>query len=298
MASPSYFDPHALARLSGLELRARRLVEGYVSGMHRSPFHGFSVEFNQHREYAQGDDLRYVDWKVFGRSDKLYLKQFEEETNLIVYFALDASESMSYRGPDAAMSKLDYAKCVVAAFTWLALRQRDSAALAVFAERVERLTRPSGSYAAWDELVHCLEQTVPHAQTRAGEALGELAERFRRRGLVVVLSDLFDEPESLLTGLRHCRHAGHDVIVFQVLDAAELDFPFTRPTRFLGLESQPDLQTDPAAIRNGYLQALESHRQTLQTGLRSQQADYQLLRTDQPLDRALSLYLATRMRRI
>ena len=297
MASPSYFDPHALARLSGLELRARRLVEGYVSGMHRSPFHGFSVEFSQHREYAPGDDLRYVDWKVFGRSDKVYLKQFEEETNLIVYFALDASESMSYRGPTAAMSKLDYAKSVVAALTWLALRQRDSASLAIFADKLERTTRPSGSLAGWEEMVHCLEQTSPHSPTKAGEALGELAERSRRKGLVVVLSDLFDDADSLLTGLRHCRHAGHDVIVFHVLDAAELDFPFTRPTLFMGLEGQPDLPTDPPALRAAYQRELEAHCQTVQAGLRAQQSDYQLLRTDQPLDRALSLYLATRMRR-
>jgi uncharacterized protein (DUF58 family) len=265
--------------------------------MHRSPFHGFSVEFSQHRDYAPGDDLRYVDWKVFGRSDKLYLKQFEEETNLIAYLAVDTSESMTYRSPEAPLSKLDYAKCLAAALAWLVLRQRDSVSLALFAERVERLTRPSGSYAGWDELIHALDQARGAGRTRAGAVLGELAERFRRRGLVILLGDLLEDPAELLLGLRHCRHAGHDVIVFQMLDPAEIDFPFTRPTKFLGLESLPDVQTDPAAIRSAYLRELSRHRQALEAGLRDQHADYVLVRTDQPFDRALSLFLATRVQK-
>ncbi len=295
--SPNYFDPQVLARLEGLSLRARRIVEGYVAGLHHSPYHGFSIEFAEHREYAPGDDLRYLDWKVFGRTDKFYLKQFEEETNLICTLLLDVSESMAYRGPAAAMSKLDYARSAAAALAYLVLQQQDCVGLTTFDHQVRATVRPGSTPAHWKELIRVMEESSPGRETALAPIFHELAERTRRRGVVIVLSDLFDEVEAVLTGLKHFRHRRHDVILFHVLDPAELDFPFHDVTRFRGLEGWNDLVVEPRALRQAYLKQFENYLRRLQQGCRAAQIDYVLLRTDRSLGLALASYLAARLRR-
>jgi len=289
-----YLDPQMLARIQGLHLRAKLIVEGYVSGVHRSPFHGFSIEFAEHREYSPGDDLRYLDWKVFGRTDKYYLKEFEEETNLFCYLVLDVSQSMDYRGPQAALSKLEYAQCAAAALAYLVLRQQDSAGLVTFDHEIRALVRPSSTPAHIKQLIHVMEQTRAERKTRCGAIFHELAERFKKRGIVVILSDLFDDVDSLITGLKHFRHRRHEVVVMHVLDPAELDFPFQRTTLFRGLEGLPDVLVEPRSLRRAYQEQFSAFLRRIKQGCRMHRIDHVLMRTDQPLDVVLSSYLASR----
>lgn len=293
---PKYFDPQILARLEGLALRARWIVEGYLSGLHRSPYHGFSIEFAEHREYAPGDDLRYVDWKVFGRTDKFYLKQFEEETNLICSLVLDTSESMAYRSPQAPMSKLDYARCAAAALAYLVLKQRDSVGLVTFDREVRSVVRPSSNPSHWDRLVRVMEDATPSCKTSVGPIFRDLGERLRRRGMVVILSDLFDDVSAIVTGLKQLRHRHHEVIVFHVLDPAELTFPFDQSLRLRGLEGWPDVVVEPRAIRRAYQEQFGRYCRRLEQGCRAAQVDYLPMRTDRPLHWVLTGYLSSRMR--
>ena len=297
-SSPNYLDPKILAKLEGLKLRARLIVEGYTSGVHRSPYQGFSIEFAEHREYAPGDDPRYLDWKVFGRTDKLYLKQYEEETNLVSYLLLDTSESMQYKSDAAAMSKLEYAQCAAAALSYLVLQQQDSVGLATFDREIRALVRESSNPSHLKQLLHVMQESTPERKTATGPIFHELAERFKKRGVVVILSDLFDDVDSMMAGLKHFRHRRHDVILLHVLDPAEVDFPFRRTTLFHGLEQLPDLLAEPRALRAAYLKQFGSFVRRLKKGCRMQQIDYVMMRTDQSLDVALSSYLASRMTRV
>ncbi len=292
--SRKYLDPKRLAKLEGLRLRARRIVEGYVSGVHRSPFHGFSIEFAEHREYVPGDDLRYLDWKVFGRSDKYHLKQFEEETNLVCYLLLDSSESMQYRSDEAAMSKFEYAQCLAASLAYLILHQQDSVGLATFDSELRALIRPSSSPSHLGQVIQVLEETSAERKTSIGPIFHELAERFKKRGIVIVLSDLFDDVDTMLTGLKHFRHRRQDVILMHVLDPAELDFPFQRTTMFKGLEQLPTVLVEPRALRKAYLEEFNQYLYRLKRGCRMHQIDYVPMRTDQSMEVALSSYLASR----
>lgn len=294
----SYLNPEILSRIEGLALRARLIVEGYVSGVHRSPFHGFSIEFAEHREYTPGDDLRYVDWKVFGRTDKFYLKQYEEETNLVCNLLLDTSESMAYRSDGAALSKLEYAKCVAAALAYLVLHQQDSIGLATFDREIRALAHPSSNPSQLQQVLHLLEQAAGASKTETGPIFHNLAERFRKRGIVIVLSDLFDDVPSMLAGLKHLRHRRHEVVLFHVLDPAELEFPFRRVTMFEGLEELPKVLVDPPALRKAYLKEFHGYLRQLKQACRMQRIDYVLMRTDQSFDVALSTYLASRSGRL
>jgi uncharacterized protein (DUF58 family) len=292
-----WLDPEVLARLHGLELRARHIVEGYVSGVHRSPFHGFSIEFAEHREYVPGDDLRYVDWKVYGKTDKYYLKQYEEETNLIAYLLLDSSQSMQYRSASAALSKFEYAQCVAATLSHLILAQQDSVGLVTFDSEIRALVRPSSNPSHLKQLLHVMEETVADHQTATGPIFHDLAERLKKRGVVMIFSDLFDDVESMMAGLKHFRHRRHEVVVFHTLDPAELDFPFKHTTLFKGLEGMPNVLTDPLPLRKAYLEEFGGFLRAVRQGCHANQADYVLMRTDQPLDIVLSAYLASRMAR-
>jgi len=287
-------DPAVLAKIQGLELRARKIVEGYVAGMHRSPYHGFSIEFAEHREYTPGDDLRYLDWKVFGKTDRYYLKQFEEETNLICYLLLDTSESMRYRGPNAALSKLEYAQCLAASLAYLVLRQQDSVGLVTFDAEVRQLVRPSGNPTHLKQLLHVMENSVAEKKTSTGPIFHDLAERLRHRGVVIIFSDLFDDVNTMLAGLKHFRHRRHEVVVLQILDRAEMELPFDRVTMFKGLEGMPDVLTDPRSLRKAYRQELDSFLRQVAGGVRAQQAEYQLVPTDQPFDVVLRTLLTRR----
>jgi uncharacterized protein (DUF58 family) len=297
--SPKYFDPPTLAKLAGLSLRARHIVEGFVSGLHRSPYHGFSIEFAEHREYAPGDDLRYLDWKVFGRTDKFYLKQYEDETNLLCYLVVDTSESMLYRGPDSPLSKLEYAQCIAASLAWLVLEQQDAVGVATFDRELRANVRPASGASQFKQILHVLESaSAAGRKTATGPIFHDLAERFHKRGVVIILSDLFDDLEGMLSGLKHFRHRRHDLIVMQVLDPAEIEFPFRNLTLFKGLEELPDVLADPRSLRQAYLAEFARFLGRVERGCRHHQIDYRRMRTDQPLDVALSSYLASRMARV
>lgn len=287
-------DPRTLAKLQGLQLRARRIVEGFVAGLHRSPYRGFSVEFAEHREYVPGDDIRYLDWKVFGRTDKFYLKQYEDETNLICYLALDVSESMSYRSPDSPLSKLEYAQCIAASLAWLVLQHQDAVGLITFDHQIRDFVPPSNSPSRLNELLSVMEQTPSANKTAIGDTFQQIAQKLKRRGVVLVISDLFDEAKNVLNGLRHLRHRQHDLAVLQILDPAELSLPFDRPTLFHGLEGMPDLTTQPHAIRAAYQEELNGFLRQIKRGCLDNAIDYRLVSTDQPFDVALSAFLSSR----
>ncbi len=292
--SPRSLDPRTLAKLKGLHLRAQHIVEGYVAGLHRSPYHGFSIEFAEHREYAPGDDLRYVDWKVFGRTDKFYLKQYDDETNLVCHLVLDVSESMEYRGPETSLSKFEYAQSLAAALAWLVLQQQDAIGLVTFDSQIRASVRASSNPSHLKQVFQVLESARLENQTAAGLIFHELSQRLTKRSVVIVLSDLFDDVQAIMAGLKHLRHRRHDVIVFHVLDPAELDFAFARPTVFQGLEQMPRVVADPRSLRRAYLKEFEEYRRSVQIGCRRIGVDYQEMRTDRPFDVALTSYLAAR----
>jgi uncharacterized protein (DUF58 family) len=290
-----YLDPLVLAKVRSLELKARLIVEGYLSGMHKSPYHGFSVEFAQHREYVPGDDIKHVDWKVYGRTNRFYLKQYEEETNLVLWLLLDVSESMRYgSGP---ISKYDYACMAAAALAYLTLSQQDSVGFVTFDSQVRQVLKPSGQPSQLKEIVRLMTPGVGGEKTSLGPIFHDLAERLTRRSLLVLLSDLFDDPPAVLAGLKHLRYKRHEMMVLHVLDRAELEFPFQEATLFRGLEQYPELLTDPRTLREGYLEQVRQFVAALQRGCRNQDVDYLQLRTDRPLGAALAGYLAHRLAR-
>jgi len=295
--SRRYLDPRVLNRVSRLDLRARLIVEGFVSGRHRSPYKGFSVEFAEHREYAPGDDLRYLDWKVYGKSDRLYVKQYEEETNLVATVCLDVSESMRYESPakDGGMSKYDYAATVAASLAYLVIHQQDAAGVALFDDEVREML-PAGSQPVHlQRMLGLMEGFRGGPRTDLGASLGAIAEKIRRRGLVVIVSDLLDEPDRVLAGLRRLRSRRHDVVVFQVLDRDETQFPFDRMTRFEATEEPAsELLCDPKALRAVYLESLEEFQRAVRAGCLAERIDFVPLDTGTPLDVALSGYLARR----
>ena len=291
-----YLNPQTLASIEGLDIQARLIVEGYVAGMHPSPYHGFSVEFAEHREYVPGDDIRHVDWKVWSKTDKYYLKQYEEETNLLLYLLLDSSESMSYAS-GSNVSKFKYAQFVASALAYMVLQQQDSVGLATFDDGVRRYLRPAGQTMHLKEILHVLDVTPARSKSDLGIVFNDLAERFKKRGVVAILSDFFDEVPRIIAGLKHLRHRRHEVIVFHILDPAELEFPFRDTTLFKGMEGMADLLTEPHALRRAYQEELGTFLETLKKGCRMIDIDYVPLRTDQDLDVALSSYLAARANR-
>ncbi len=291
-----YLDPLTLAKVSGLELQARLIVEGYLSGMHKSPYHGFSVEFAQHREYVPGDDIKHVDWKVYGRTGRFFLKQYEEETNLVCWILLDVSESMRYgSGP---VSKYDYACMAAAGLAYLVLHQADSVGFVTFDDQVRHFLKPSSQPSHLKEIVHLMNRGAAREKSHVGPLLHDLAERIARRALVFILSDMFDDVPEILAGLKHLRHKRHEVVLWHVLDAAELQFPFQEPTLFRGLEQYPELLTDPRSLRKGYLEQVAAFVTELEHGCREQNIDYVQMQTETPLSVALSSYLAHRLARL
>jgi len=286
-------DPQTLARIARLELRARAVVEGIISGMHRSPHRGYSVEFAQHRNYSPGDEIRHIDWKVFGRSDRLYVKQYEEETNLKAYFVLDASASMNYRS--GALSKLDYGAIIAASLSSLLLQQRDSVGLALFSDGVRSFMPASSTPSHLRLVLTQLEHVETAPRTGISHTFHDLAERIRRRSLIIVLSDLFDDPQAVVRGLQHFRHRKHEVIVFHLLDRDELTFPFRETVVFQGMEEEGQMPAEPNALRREYLRLFEEYQTALRRGCRELGMDYVVMPTDQPVDSALSEYLHRRM---
>lgn len=288
-----YLDPRVLNKISRLEIKARMIVEGFVSGLHKSPYHGYSVEFAEHREYVPGDDLRHLDWRVLGRSDRLYIKEYEQETNLRSCILLDTSESMSYKSGE--LSKYEFASYLAASLAYLVIHQQDAAGLVLFDREVTRFIPPSSSTGHLRNLVTEIAAVEPKKKGAMSAVLHDVAERLKKKGLVILISDLFDDPKEILSGLRHFRHDKHDVIVFHVMDEYETTFPFQRMTLFEGLEEYPELLADPRALREQYLAEIKEFTVALQRGCMENRIDYCQVTTDQNLDVALSAYLATRL---
>jgi uncharacterized protein (DUF58 family) len=301
MAQPSardlrFLDPAVIARLGSMELKARTVVEGFISGLHRSPYKGFSVEFAEYRQYLPGDDLSTLDWKVYARSDRHYVKKFEEDTNLECHLLVDISASMGYRG-SGAVTKLEYGATLAAALAFLMHRQRDASGLIAFDDRIAVRLPASARRGQLHSLLVQLERLVPGSRTDVGRPLHQLAEALVRRGLVVLISDLLDDPDSIVDGLRHLRFRGNDVIVFQVLDPHELTFPFSASAKFRDLESAETVVADPARVRDAYLAELDNLNARYERELRGAGIDFVRLDSSKPLDFALLAYLAARSRR-
>jgi uncharacterized protein (DUF58 family) len=319
----NYLDPRTLAAIGPIDLRARMIVEGMMTGMHRSPMEGVSVEFAQHRQYTPGDDTRFLDWKVYGKTDKLYLKQYQKETNLDMVVLVDVSGSMRYsstRGlvatgsPRAAAgtqwSKYDHAASLAAAMCHVALRQQDRASVVTFDDSIKIATRLSNSNSHWRTIVEALSSAEPWdlsgfgpratnddpppPRTNLGRMFDQAVARLNRRSLVILISDLFDDAAVIERGLARLKYRRHDVIVLQTLDPAELEFPFRGPSQFMGLEGEGRMNLDPQALRLAYLDTLQKHLAQVEKITRRFQFDYMLLNTSEPLGPALSHFMARR----
>ncbi|MFN0198010.1 MAG: DUF58 domain-containing protein [Planctomycetaceae bacterium] len=288
-----FLDPSSLARMQNLSLAARTVVEGFFSGMHRSPQKGFSVEFAEHRQYTPGVDPRHIDWRVFGRRDKLYIKQYEEETSLRCYLVIDSSASMNYHSP-GVITKLEYASYLAASLAYLAVFQHDAVGLTTFNTKIHRMVPPRQGAGHLKNLMQTLEAISPGQESHIGDVLHQLAETAKRRSLVIVFSDFFDDLPDVLSGLQHLRHRKHDVIVFHTLDPTELTFPFHDVTRVVDMETNREVLSDPQAFRQAYLEEFTRFQQDLRAGCLASQIDYSLAETNQPFDSFLGQYLATR----
>jgi uncharacterized protein (DUF58 family) len=279
-----------------MQLLAKVVVEGFILGLHRSPYRGFSVEFAEYRQYSPGDEVKHVDWKVFAKTDRYYLKQFEEETNLACYIILDASGSMAYSSRQDGPSKLQYAKCMAACLAYFTMRQRDATGLMVFDDKVRTMLPPRGRQSHLTRILGELENLEAGGETNISRPLHDLAEGLRRRGLIVLISDLIDDPESVLSALQHFRFLGHDVIVFHVMDNAELTFPFDSLTEFTDLETAQKAMITPEGMRPVYMEQIGRFLTACEKGCAAIRADYRLFDTTKPLELALSEYLYRRSR--
>jgi uncharacterized protein (DUF58 family) len=289
-----YLDPEGLSRLKNLTLAARLVVEGFFSGMHKSPHKGFSIEFAEHREYSPGIDPKHIDWRVFGRRDKLYVKQYEEETSLRCYLLLDKSASMGYKSEGAKLTKLEYSSYLAASLAYLMAFQHDTVGLITYDSGVRYRIPPRQGPAHLRVLLEKLEDTQPGGETSLSETFHQLAESIKRRALVVVISDLFDDAAKLVGALKHFRHKKHEVIVLHTLDPAEITFPFDDVTRIEDMENRREVVSDPRAFRKSYLEELARFLKTVRGGCRSSQIDYALAETDKRFDMFLGTYLARR----
>jgi uncharacterized protein (DUF58 family) len=292
----SYLNPATLARLGTLELKARTIVEGFLSGLHRSPFKGFSVEFAEYRQYFPGDDLATLDWKVYARTDRHFIKKFQEETNLDCHILLDVSASMGYGS--GAVSKLQYGSLLAAALAFLMNRQRDAVGLIAFDDKIIKMLAPSARAGHLTSVLITLDRLELGAKTNVAKPLNDLAEAIRKRGLVVLVSDLLDDPQRVIDGLKHFKYRGTEVIVFHVLDSAELRFPFEQAARFRDVETRDEVLAVPGAVREQYLQAVTELQERYRRELRLAGIDYVMLDTSVPLETALTSYLLTRSRKL
>jgi uncharacterized protein (DUF58 family) len=288
-----YLLPKEVAQLANIEMKAKLVVEGFITGLHRSPYHGFSVEFAEHRQYRPGDEVRHIDWKVFGRTDKYYVKQFEEETNLRAFIAVDSSASMNYKS-EGNISKFEYSTYLAGALSYLLIKQRDAVGLAIYDTKVNTFlpskSKPSYIY----EILKSLDSTNPANETGTASALESLAERIKRRGLIIIFSDFFDTKESILKALKHFRHQSHEVLAFMVLDPRELDFKFGYSATFKDLETNQELITNPYLIQKSYSKAVEDYINFLKNECRQYKVDFNVVNTSEPFDKALKEYLIKR----
>lgn len=293
-SSYRYFEPDRIGRLRNLNLLARQAVEGFISGLHRSPHKGFSVEFSEHREYTPGDDLRHLDWVAYGRTDRYYIKQYEQETNLRAYILLDVSGSMNYRHDGAGLTKFSYGCFLAACLSYLMCRQQDVVGMIAFDEKVRFHLAPAGTPAHLDRIFKHLEKIEPGRNTSIAPTFHELAGTLAKRGLVIVISDLYDEPGEILRALQHFVFKKHQIIVFHVLDKAELEFPFKKVLSFVDMETREKMQVDPRFVRQAYLEEMTAFIERYRKECSDRRIEYVLTPTDTPYDRMLLDYLSRR----
>jgi uncharacterized protein (DUF58 family) len=294
-SSSKYLDTQALDKIKRLDVRARLVVEGFITGQHRSPYNGFAIEFAAHREYAPGDDLRHIDWKVWSKTDRLYIKEYEEETNLKCHLLVDCSKSMRY-GEKSGWSKFDYASTAAASLAFMLQQQQDSVGLVLFSNRINKSLKASSHPTHLKLIFHELEQVQPDSETDIADPFFALASQIRQRGMVMLFSDLFLDPQQLAKSLSQFRLKRHEVIVFHVMHHDELDFPFQENTLFRGMEVAAELHTEPRALRRSYLEAVESYLAQVRKVCAAAGVDYVLLDTSRPLSVVLSSYLSYRMK--
>ncbi|PJA30151.1 MAG: DUF58 domain-containing protein [candidate division Zixibacteria bacterium CG_4_9_14_3_um_filter_46_8] len=287
-----FLQPDTVSRLRSLELRARLVVEGFIIGLHRSPYHGFSVEFAEHRQYMPGDSIKNIDWKVFGKTDRYYVKEFEEETNLKCYILLDCSASMRYSS--GKITKFDYARQVAASLAYLMLKQQDAVGLLTYDEKIRRYIPPRMARPHLNVLLKEMDAATPSEKTDSGSAFHELAERIKRRGLVIIISDLLDDYEKLVSGMKHFRHKKHEVVIFRILDPREEDFNFPIEARFKDMETGEIISTDPHQIKEAYRHQFSQFSEGLKTEARRGLIDFNTFVTTDSYDKALFAYLARR----
>ena len=293
--SKTFLHPEAIKRIDRLDLRAQHIVEGFMSGGHRSPYFGQSVEFLQHREYQPGDDLRHVDWQVWARQDRLYIKQFEEETNMRVQMLVDVSSSMQYG--NGHLSKYEYAATIATSLAYLVLKKHDAVGCVTFDDKIRENLPTRSQHTQLNSIIKSLENSKPADKTDLKQIFMSAAEMFSRKGIVIVVSDLFGDTDETLKGLRMLRQRGHDVLLFHVLDDDELDFPFTGSTQFADLESEMQLNCNPKALRDGYLEEINSFLETMRVGCARAAIDYKLVRTSESMGAVLASFLSRRIAR-
>ncbi len=289
-----YLSVEALARIDDLQLLAKTVVEGFTLGLHRSPFHGSSVEFSEHRPYSPGDEIKHIDWRVYAKIDRYYIKQYEAETNLVCNILLDASASMGYKSDPGALSKLEYASCLAACLAYFMIGQRDAAGLAIFDDKVRLVLPPRLSQSHIRHILSELDALEPGGETDVAGPMHTLADGQKRRGLMVLISDLLGDVEAIKSALQRFRFEGHDIIVFHVMDDAELTFPFSAMTQFEDLETRATTLVSPESTRTTYLRELRKFLTAVEKGCADVKADYKLFNTKTPLEVALSEYLYRR----
>ena len=283
-----------VAMLDSISMKAKMVVEGYIIGQHRSPYHGFSVEFAEHRSYEPGDEIRHIDWKLYGKTNRLYVKRYEEETNLRAHLILDTSKSMAYTS--GGVSKLEYGSYLLAALSYLMIRQQDAAGVVLFDEDIKTFIPPKSIPSHLNTLLNTLDIKAPGEDTKIEPVLHEMAERIKKRGLVIIISDLFDDPENIMNGLKHFRHSKQEVILFHILDRNELEFDFNSRTKFVDMESGEEITTDPWHVKNEYKNLIKGLQDYYRSECRLNLIDYVPLFTDDSLDKGLSEYFNKRQK--
>ena len=283
-----------VAMLDSISMKAKMVVEGYIIGQHRSPYHGFSVEFAEHRSYEPGDEIRHIDWKLYGKTNRLYVKRYEEETNLRAHLILDTSKSMAYTS--GGVSKLEYGSYLLAALSYLMIRQQDAAGVVLFDENIRSFIPPKSIPSHLNTLLNTLDIKAPGEDTKIEPVLHEMAERIKKRGLVIIISDLFDDPENIMNGLKHFRHSKQEVILFHILDRNELEFDFNTRTKFVDMESGEEITTDPWHVKNEYKNLIKGLQDYYRSECRLNLIDYVPLFTDDSLDKGLSEYFNKRQK--
>ena len=291
----TFLRPDVVSRLASMEMRARLVVEGFITGLHKSPYHGFSVEFAEHRQYMPGDEIRRIDWKIYGKTDRFYIKQFEEETNLKAYICIDASKSMDFKS-EGSVTKLEYASYLAAALAYLLMHQQDAAGLVVYDETVRKYLPPHSTRSYLQTILIELQNLKAAQKTGTAKALNAVAEQIRRRGLVIVFSDLFDNQDEVMQALKHFRYNNNEVLLFHVLDPRERNFAFGRDAIFRDLETGEEMMTQPFQIQRAYQSAMNEFIERYKRECREQRIDYVLLDTATPFDKALYEYLIKRKR--